>query len=660
MQTFTCLVILLTASVVGLSQPHSTTRIDRLDATGQLYDGVVSGDTITSEIQDLGSSRSACVSYRIRRVYPPAITHRRWSQDSLLGPEFASVESGKKFAGDSVILEWFHPSKGWVRLSSPFDAEFNRVPDLTGYLRSRTALVPDSLLTGTDSERSNMRYRIILRASAQTSRDDEDPFDILDRRVFTESDHDLAIVASEIVVPYSITPYHQSRALPWRVIVANRTATVMTNVRVWANFENAKVPGAIVSAEILIDTIEAYREYTTSATSVDLTPILRGVSDVIVSTTRIVDHGLTNGNVDIEDSNDTLITEHTIRRGRVLSYDDYEREGHHAVAQEAGFNNNFGLRTPAKSSIKDDDENARYGGGSLTGPGGITMSFRLGQRDTLFGYQFAFDRESVRDSTCLVKVSRVLDQDQVVLVDGTSLEFVPGRSSRGDVLDTIGWYDLADPVVLEPGAYEMTLMQRGESPLHLCATARRGAVNVVVASSDPVSAFSCISDPSWFVDVRQTPIKVEDRANPPFPFWNEWFHGRGRPFIGDRGYHHYSFGNMSGAVNGENTFRRGVWIPVMRLVFGGASIVTSITEHADKGSQGATFAPNPATGTAVITNTSQNPVHVELWSILGDRVWSALINGPTALDLTGFAAGSYVMRTIALHGTIATRTIIIY
>jgi hypothetical protein len=258
------------------------------------------------------------------------------------------------------------------------------------------------------------------------------------------------------------------------------------------------------------------------------------------------------------------------------------------------------------------------------------MAFRLNVRDTLTGYQFAFDRTVVRDSICEVLIRKVIDSDSAELVSGTQLSFRPGLTSRGIELDSISTYELPTSVVLDTGLYEMHLIQYSPEPLNLCATASRAAIQCLVAGEQQWGLYA-IADPSWYLTRRTTFYPFYERDAPTFPFATTHPGGSHYGFVGHQARMSYTYNDVEGTSRGEYTYRQGTWIPVMRVVLGGAAIVTTVTERPSM--------PIAATS-----------IRVELWTLQGQLVWTSTDTDINTIDRSKFSSGVYAVRTVTELG----------
>ncbi len=615
-----------------------TVRIDRRDGTGRYYDGVVAGDTLTSPVMDIGAATSVDVTFRARRVYPAGHTHRRWADDTLRGPEIP-VAKGNTVHGDTLVVEWFTPSSGWTRLLYPIRQDSIRLPEFTDAFRSYTYLVTDDLLPKTEEDRRGCRYRIILRGTARTSFDDEDPFDVTEHRLLTDQQRDLVIEKIELPNSWSILPYHQTTSLPFRVRVANRARETAKNVKVMLRISQRGATSPILEHRLHVDSLAPYSQVWAEVDGVDLSSVLTRDLDTL-DMFAVIDSSNGVAHEDIEPANDRLLRIRPIRRGRTLAYDNYEVEGHHVVANELGVGSNFGITAPG-SSIAKGDSIDRYGGirnPTVKGPWGISMAFRLNVRDTLTGYQFAFDRTSVRDSVCEVMIRKVIDSFSAELVSGTQLTFRPGLTSRGIELDSICTYELPASIVLDTGLYEMHLIQHSPEPLNLCATASRAAIQCLVADEQQWGLYT-IADPSWYLTRRTTFFTYYKRDAPTFPFATTHQGGSNYGFVGHQARMSYTYNDVEGTSRGEHTYRQGTWIPVMRAVLGGAAIVTTVSER-----------PSIPTGA--------NPIRVELWTLQGQLVWMSTQTDINTIDRSQFSSGVYAVRTVSELGA-STKLIVI-
>ncbi len=426
----------------------------------------------------------------------------------------------------------------------------------------------------------------------------------------TDEQLDLSINDVVVPLPYSVISYRQASLAPLRVNLVNHTQNTHRRIRLRVVAYSAQDTTRRTTIERFIDSFGALEQR-----EIEMPPFNLSTVAVTDLDTIILKASIAQGNdttyEDNNQHNNTIYRRMPVRLGRSLAYDNYEAEGHHVVAHEAGMSSNFGLRTPATKTK--DDSVSRYGGTdqpTQVGPGGITMTFALTQRDTLYGYQFAFDRDQPRQSACSISLVKILKEDAVAIPDA-SLEIYPGRADNGTVTDTIGTYSLSAPIALDSGTYEVTLTQHTHDALNLCATTARAGVLVRAANhGDPVWGSEIIADPSWYVDPRE----------PTFPFRNENFATRGRFFVGERGYRSFTYGDYGGRVNGVRTFRRGTFIPVFRVVLGHRtdSQPTSVQQHTTGlVSALVSISPNPATAWLTIVSTVETTVVVGLYTVQG-------------------------------------------
>lgn len=620
-------------------------RFDRRNERGSLYEGTTTGDTLTSFPIDLTRASAATVSMTARRVYPHGLAHRRWMHDSLYGPESTSSDDSKLYVGDQLVVDLLSPSPDQLNgIVNTVDSNWILLPRMRASLALRdpnyhdrsevfTIQVPDSILKSPNAGARNFRFRVILHASAMTTKDDDDPWEVERIAIFTDDECDLSISDVEVPLAYSVIPYRQSAHVPLRIRVANHTQNIHTDVRIRADLYSVLDTTRRTAVERLIDTLGGYHQGLFDLQPVDLSRIAASDNDTIVMRASIIEGGDTVF-IDLDQHNNTIYRKMPIRLGRSLAYDNYEAEGHHVVAQEAGFARNFGLRTPA--TMRDDDSISRYGGSNvptLVGPGGITMSFTLFRRDTLYGYQFAFDRDQPRQSACSLSLVKVVQKESHAIPDAT-LVIYPGSGAGRDTIET---HALDAPLALDSGTYEVTLTQDTHEDLNLCATIKRAGVWVRASGrGDPVWGSEVIADPSWFVNP----------AKPTFPFRNENYTTRGRIFVGDRAYRSFTYGDYWGTVDGMMTFRRGTFIPVMRVLLGyrSDSISTSVNDsHEALSTPLVQLTPNPVSSTLTISNMSAGGVIVDLYSMQGELLFTYNVESTFNVNTLTLSSGQYVV-----------------
>ncbi len=654
-------VITKPANSTTFTMANPVLLFDRLDERGKKYVGEVTGDTLTTFPININAAKTATIVLCARRGYPSGAAHRRWLEDTLYGPEPKSKWSTVEFHGDSLILEILRPSTdGLNSIINPTQDQF--IDQLAfrqalfmdrAWLPNRsevyTVAIPDSILNSVNEGARNFRFRLTLRAREHGAYDDTDPWLVDEIHVYKDGDQDVSLQDVSIPLSYSVIPHRQAAVAPLHFYVTNRTRNTHHNVRVRVQAQSLSIPSRSVSVERTIDSITSLQRYSVAMPTINLNDVVNptyfntSVEDTVLLTATIVRQRNANG-VDVVYAddfpfNDTIMRRVPVRIGRALAYDAYEYEGHHVVAMEAGKGTNFGLRTSGYA-WDSEDTLARYGGSPTTrnpNPGAILMQFQCAWRDTIFGYQFAFDRNAIGDSACNVELYSVETDGTYTPIAGTRITI---RVGDADVpkLDSIGTYSLAQPVALEAGTYMLRLHQQTQEPLNLCATAARAGVHVGLAHTNGSLGSIHIADPSWYTT----------QSTQPFPFYSEVDGGEVVQLVGDRGFLCYIFGDFYGKWNGERRFRRGTWVPVMRAVLGNVptDLSTSVYEAANA-APSIVIAPNPAHGSIRITAQTDSALSVELIALTGDVLCKGQEQGAITLDVSALVAGVYIVRTTA-------------
>ncbi|MBK7576631.1 MAG: T9SS type A sorting domain-containing protein [Ignavibacteria bacterium] len=623
-------------------------RFDRRNEQGAPYQGVVTGDTLTSFPINLSRLSSATLSISARRAYPHGLTHRRWMNDTLYGPEPTSMWENIEYPGDSLVIVLLKPSpdqlngiintvdSNWIEQPVMKTALAMREPNYQDRFDVFTIPIPDSILKSPNDGARNFRFRIMLKATARTAYDDDDPWDVDRIDVLVDDQRDLSISDVEVPLAYSVIPYKQAALAPLRVRLVNHTQNQHRRVRLRVEAYSVRDTLKRTVIERFVDSFNGLEQRTIDMPPFNLSAVTTSDSDTVILKAMIYE-GNDTSYVDEVIHNNTIYRKLPVHLSRSLAYDNYESEGHHVVAQEAGRANNFGLRAPGGN--RNDDSISRYGGTDTpanTEPGGISMSFTVSQRDTIFGYQFAFDRDEPRLATCFVTLVRFVQSSYQQITDA-SLTLQPGRDDSGVVTDTIGTYSLPVPIALEPGTYKLTLHQVTHEGLNLCATSARAGVVVQTAiDRDPELGAEIIADPSWFVDTAQ----------PSFPFRYESTTATGRIFVGDHAYRSYTYGDFGGRVNGAFTFRRGTFVPVMRVVLGhrSDSIPTSVDAVAVANNAPLiSLYPNPASSVLTTSVIGGGEIDVSIITMQGERIFSQRIRSMADIDVSMLASGQYLI-----------------
>ncbi len=640
--------IVQVANSASLTINNPVIRFDRRNEQGAPYQGVVTGDTLTSYPINLSRSSSATLSLSARRVYPHGLTHRRWMNDTLYGPEPTSRWENTEYPGDSLVVVLLKPSpdqlngiintvdSNWIEQPVMKTALAMREPNYQDRFDVFTIPVPDSILKSPNEGARNFRFRIMLKATARTSYDDDDPWDVDRIDVFVDDQRDLSISDVDVPLAYSVIPYKQAALAPLRVRLVNHTQNQHRRVRLRVEAYSVRDTMKRTVIERFVDSFNGLEQRTIDMPPFNLSAVAVSDIDTVIFKAMIYE-GNDTSYVDEVIHNNTIYRILPVNLSRSLAYDNYKSEGHHVVAQEAGRANNFGLRAPSDKGK--DDSVSRYGGtDTLTtiDPGGISMSFTLSQRDTIFGYQFAFDRDEPRQATCFVTLVRFVQSSYQQITDA-SLTLQPGRDDSGVVTDTIGTYSLPVPIALEPGTYRVTLLQQSHEDLNLCATSARAGVLVQTAiDRDPELGAEIIADPSWFVDAAQ----------PSFPFRYESATAPSRFFVGDHAYRSYTYGDFGGRVNGVFTFRRGTFVPVMRVVLGHRSDSIPTSVDAVAGTNNAPLIalyPNPASSVLTTSMIGGGEIDVSLVTMQGERILSQHIRSSADIDVSMLASGQYLI-----------------
>lgn len=623
-------------------------RFDRRNEQGAPYQGVVTGDTLTSFPISLRNKTSATFSISTRRAYPHGLTHRRWMNDTLYGPEPTSMWENIEYPGDSLVVVFLKPSpdqlngiintidSNWIEQPVMKTALAMRAPNYQDRFDVFTIPIPDSILKSPNEGARNFRFRIMLKATARNAYDDDDPWDVDRIDVFVDDQRDLSISDVDVPLAYSIIPYKQAALAPLRVRLVNHTQNQHRRVRLRVEAYSVRDTLKRTVIERFVDSFSGLEQRTIDMPPFNLSAVATSDIDTVILKAMIFE-GNDTSYVDEVIHNNTIYRVLPVHLSRSLAYDNYESEGHHVVAQEAGRTNNFGLRLPGGN--RNDDSISRYGGTDSPAniePGGVSMSFTVSQRDTIFGYQFAFDRDEPRQAVCFVTLVRSVQSSYQQITDAT-LTLQPSRDDSGVVTDTIGTYSLPAPIALEPGTYKLTLHQVTHEDLNLCATSARAGVLVQTAiDRDPELGAEIIADQSWFVDAAQ----------PSFPFRYESATGLGRFFVGDHAYRSYTFGDFGGRVNGAFTFRRGTFVPVMRVVLGhrSDSIPTSVDAVAvTNNAPLISLYPNPASSFLTTSVIGGGEIDVSLYTMHGERILSQRIRSTTDIDVSMLASGQYLI-----------------
>lgn len=655
------------SSAFSLNNP--VIQFDRLDQGGKKYVGTTTGDTLTSFPINVDGAEHGSLVVCARRGYPAGEAHRRWMDDTLYGPEPLSMFGSEKRIGDSLIIEMLRPSPD--QLNGIINTQQSDWTDLPVFrqallmdeaaIPSRSQVfsiaVPDSIRSHFNEGGRNFRFRITLRAHEHGPFDDSDPWLVDEIHVNQDTTRDVSVQDVSIPLSYSVIPFRQASVAPVEVYVANRTQNAHRNVRVRVEAQSMSMPSRRITCERVIDSLVPLEQVMLKMPTLDLnaavnpTSVASATADTVLLTAVIVSEGAAPFSDDFA-FNDTILRRIPMRLGRALAYDAYEDEGHHQVAIESGVSSNFGLRMPGYASNQD-TRVIRYGGYSPDGDpraGGVQMRFHCASSDTVFAYQFAVDRHTVGDSACtaqLYKVDYDLGNEVQTPVVGSLITFRAGNSDSGS-LDRIGTYRVPTPIALDTGLYVLRLMQETEEPLNLCATTARAGVHVQVASSDERWAQNLIADASWY----------KMGGEHPFPFYSAVTASTVRPFVGDRGFLHFVYGEYRGTRNSRATFRRGTWVPVMRVMLG--SVPPYVPTSVDEVTQDLDFTitPNPADNVINITPPTSGTVHYELVSLSGEVVVKGQANGAFQIDVARFATGAYFLNFTANSKT-TTRIVVV-
>lgn len=652
-----------------LSLDNPVILMDRNDESGKRYPGGSSGDTLTSFPVNLDRSEGASLVVCARRGGRPGAEHRRWLEDSLVGPEPTVISGSSEISGDSLIIELMRPSPDGLNgiintgQSNWIDQPLFRAALLmnVAITPSRSTVysiaIPDSIINSVNEGARNSRFRITLRARDHGPLDDADPWLIDEIHVYKKSNHDVSLQDVNIPLPYSVIGHRQAAVAPVEVYVSNRTQNVHHNIRVRLYAQSMRAPGRSVVYEHVIDSLAPLQQLRVGLPTLNLNELVNplyfdtGRQDTVLLVATITKAARADG-VDTlyKDDfpyNDTIMRRIPLRIGRALGYDAYEDEGHHVVAEEAGVGTGFGLRTNAYASITDSPL-ARYGGSPATNAaeaGSITMRFHSAWTDTLYAYQFAFDIPTPNTIGCTVDFYRIdgLGEEHRL---GHSFVFFPGRADEG-AIDSIGTYTLHDPIALEAGNYLVRLRQESSEPLNLCTTAARAGVFVQHAESNLNAGSAVPASPDFYDGVTNS-----------FPYYMQTSTGPRTPFVGDASRVFYSYGNSTGSRSGKPTFRRGTWMPVMRVVLGHIPTDVPLSVAESDGSLSVTVAPNPAHDIVRVASASMEHLQCELSALTGELVGKGLGEGSVMLDVSRVAAGTYLLRIMS-GSTTTTQMIVV-
>ncbi len=178
----------LNADTISIANP--AIRFDRRSERGTPYQGLFTGDTLTSAALNLTRVQTATLSISARRVYPRDLTHRRWMLDTLFGPEPTTSAESTTYPGDQLVIDILRPSPDQLNgIVNTVDSHWIQQPAMRAALRMRdpnyrdryevfTIPIPDSILKSKNEGARNVRFRLVLHATSLTERDDDDPWEV--------------------------------------------------------------------------------------------------------------------------------------------------------------------------------------------------------------------------------------------------------------------------------------------------------------------------------------------------------------------------------------------------------------------------------------------------------------------------------------------------
>lgn len=468
-----------------------------------------------------------------------------------------------------------------------------------------TMPIPDSIMNWVNEGGRNFRFRLKVSALNNSQppmpADDEDNFFIDNVKIlFPDEVTDVEFSNIQMIWPYSMAPASQATRIPIRVKLANNTHisapafSVRLQIKPWGN-ENQR----IYCRTITVPTLAGNRE------------VLLPFPDANFRNTTPGRYKVTGkiffpGN-DLDSANDSTFAEFNILYGPSFAYEDNPRTpindvpklqfsgvsgkglNHRGSSYGGGpssggrynymyfynnpqFNNPNGYFYLYYSSISDGD---RYGSDAGNASGQIGARFTLYTQDTIHGYQ-AYWAELNQD---ILNISFSLYQDQGGIpgdqrIPSSTLVRQRGLDETDDTPDPIFGkyvtYKLAEPIVLAPGEYWVSVAQLGTEGYELGASATRMGMVTTLYSDIPqfgIGNRTLLVDKNFRVRSRSNALLNDNR----FAYELTRFSGDWVPFtptIGNPGYPHL---DAVGASLGFPTFTQGSWIPMLRPFFGDRS-----------------------------------------------------------------------------------------
>jgi hypothetical protein len=468
-----------------------------------------------------------------------------------------------------------------------------------------TMPIPDSIMRWVNEGGRNFRFRLKVAALNNSQppmpADDEDNFFIDNVKIlFPDEVTDVEFSNIQMIWPYSMAPASQATRIPIRVKLANNTHvsapafSVRLQIKPWGN-ENQR----IYCRTITVPTLAGNRE------------VLLPFPDANFRNTTPGRYKITGkiffpGN-DLDSANDSTFAEFNILYGPSFAYEDNPRTPINDVPklQFSGVSGK-GLNHRGSSYGGGPNSGGRYnymyfyGNPQFTGSynyfycyytsigpehqygadagnasGQIGARFTLYTQDTIHGYQ-AYWAELNQD---ILNISFSLYQDQGGVpgdqrIPSSTLIRQRGLDETDDTPDPIFGkyvtYKLAEPIVLAPGEYWVSVAQLGTEGYELGASATRMGMVTTLYSDIPqfgIGNRTLLVDKNFRVRSRSNALLNDNR----FAYEQTRFSGDWVPFtptIGNPGYPHL---DALGASLGFPTFTQGSWIPMLRPFFGDRS-----------------------------------------------------------------------------------------
>lgn len=468
-----------------------------------------------------------------------------------------------------------------------------------------TLPIPDTIARWVNEGGRNFRFRLQVSALNNSSppmpSDDEDNFFVDNVKIlFPDEVTDVEFANIQMIWPYTMAPASQVTRVPIRVKLANNTDLAAPAFSVRLQIKPLGQETKMVYCRtITVPTLAGNRE------------VMLPFPDANFRTTTPGRYKITGriffpGN-DLDTTNDSTFTEFNILYGPSFAYEEnpqnpvndvpklqysgvtgkglnhrgysyggaggnYSTGGYFYIAGALGAQFQYGYMNGYPSNPTPDTQ---YGADAGNASGQIAARFTLYSQDTITGYQ-AYWAELNQD---LLNISFSLYQDQGGVPSDTRIANSTILRRRGED-ETGQWnepqfgkyvtYKLAEPVVLAPGEYWVSVAQMGTEGYELGASASRMGMVTTLFSDIPtygVGNRSLLIDKNFRVRTRNGSLINDNR----FAYELTRFSGDWVPFtptIGNPGYAHL---NALGMSLGFPTFTQGSWIPMLRPYFGDRS-----------------------------------------------------------------------------------------